>query len=231
MSVSVADRGCYSMVRLRPRPLFIDSERTTVVRRSARFEPMTWNEPDMPILAREPDLYPDNLLESGIGDSTFESWFAMYTLARREKELMRMLRPLRIAHYGPLVQHRTRSPQGRIRTSYIPLFSGYVFVRASEVGRHEAVSTGCISRCIPVTDSEQLVEDLRRIRTMLVAGGEVKPEPKPVVGRTALIKRGAMKGLRGTVSKVNDEHRLTVVVRFMQQGASVIVDEADLELL
>ena len=42
---------------------------------------------------------------------------------------------------------------------------------------------------------------------------------------------GAMAGLRGTISKVHSQHRLTVVVNFMQQGASILVDEADVELL
>lgn len=144
---------------------------------------------------------------------------------------MRKLRPLKIAHYGPMIQQRKRSPQGRIRTSYVPLFTGYVFIRGDEVARHNAVSTGCISRCLPVTEYEELIEDLRRIRQLVLNGAEVRPEPKPLVGRMAMVKNGAMKGLKGTITKTLSHHRLTVLVNFMQQGASVIVDEADVELL
>ncbi len=184
----------------------------------------------MPILAKEPDIFPESLLDQPAGTPD-DSWFAMYTLARQEKELMRKLRPLNIAHYGPLIQQRKRSPQGRIRTSYVPLFTGYAFIRGDEVARHNAVSTGCISRCLPVTEHEELIEDLRRIRQLVLTGAEVRPEPKPLVGRTAVVKSGAMKGLKGTVTKTLSQHRLTVMVNFMQQGASVIVDEADVELL
>ena len=46
-----------------------------------------------------------------------------------------------------------------------------------------------------------------------------------------MVKNGAMKGLKGTITKALSQHRLTVLVNFMQQGASVIVDEADVELL
>jgi len=184
----------------------------------------------MPILAKEPDMFPESLLEQPAGGPD-DLWFAMYTLARQEKELMRKLRRLSISHYGPMIQHRKRSPQGRIRTSYMPLFTGYVFVRGDEVARHNAVSTGCISRCLSVTESEKLVEDLRCIRQMVIAGSEVRPEPKPLVGRMAIVKNGAMKGLKGTITKTLSQHRLTVLVNFMQQGASVIVDEADVELL
>ncbi len=184
----------------------------------------------MPILAKEPDIFPDSLLDLPT-DNPDDSWFAMYTLARQEKELMRRLRPLSIAYYGPMIEQRKRSPQGRIRTSYVPLFTGYVFVRGDEVARHDAVSTGCISRCLNVTESEELVEDLKRIRQLIVVGSEVRPEPKPLVGRKAIVRSGAMKGLQGTITKALNQHRLTVMVNFMQQGASVIVDEADVELL
>lgn len=184
----------------------------------------------MPILAQEPDIFPDSLLDKP-ADSLDDSWFAMYTLARQEKELMRKLRPLKIAHYGPMIQQRKRSPQGRIRTSYVPLFTGYVFVRGDEVARHDAVSTGCISRCLPVTEHEELIEDLRRIRQLVITGAEVHPEPVPLVGRTCVVRNGAMKGLKGTITKTLNQHRLTIMVNFMQQGASVIVDEADVELI
>ncbi len=82
-----------------------------------------------------------------------------------------------------------------------------------------------------MTESEQLIEDLRRIRMMLDKGADVRPEPKPLIGRTAIVKRGAMTGLKGTITKVDNQHRLTVLVNFMQQGASVVVDEADVDLL
>ncbi len=175
-------------------------------------------------------MFPESLLDQPAG-SRYDSWFAMYTLARQEKELMRRLRPLNIAHYGPMIEQRKRSPQGRIRKSYVPLFTGYVFVRGDEVARHDAVSTGCISRCLTVTEAEELVEDLRRIRQMVVSGSEIRPEPQPLTGRMAIVKNGAMKGLKGTITKTHSQHRLTIMVNFMQQGASVIVDEADVELL
>jgi transcription antitermination factor NusG len=183
-----------------------------------------------PILAKELHIFPESLLDQPAGEQD-ESWFAMYTLARQEKELMRKLRPLNIAHYVPMIAQRKRSPAGRIRTSYGPLFTGYVFLRCDEVERHDAVSTGCISRCLPVTESEKLIEDLRRIHQLVTVGSDVRPEPKPLVGRAAIVKTGPMKGLRGTITKALNQHRLTILVKFMQQSAAVIVDEADVEML
>ncbi len=184
----------------------------------------------MPILAHEPDLYPETLLERDIAADQV-NWYAMYTISRREKDLMRRLRAQNIAYYGPMAEFRKRSPAGRIRVSYLPLFTGYVFVCGTNVDRYNAVSTGCVSKCLDVLEPEALQEDLKRIRLLVQKGNDVRPEPKPVVGRRARIITGPMTGAEGTVSRAHSQHRLTVMVTFMQQGASVLVDEADVEFL
>jgi len=187
----------------------------------------------MPILNEEPDLYPENLLsqpEIVVPDS---NWYAIYTLSRREKELMRRLRAQKIAHYGPMVPKRTRSPKGRVRTSFVPLFTGYVFVLGTEEDRYNTVATGCISKCLPVNDPDQLVRDLAKIRLLEEFGEDVQAEIRPTVGQKARIVRGPLKEreLVGTITQVNSQHRLTIMVNFLQQGASITVDEADIELI
>jgi hypothetical protein len=57
---------------------------------------------------------------------------------------MRQLLDRRIAYYAPVISKRYRSGAGRVRTSYIPLFSNYVFVNGTEEDRYNAVSTGSI---------------------------------------------------------------------------------------
>ncbi len=187
----------------------------------------------MPILDQEPDLYPDNLLETGMNPEPEKDWFAIYTMSRREKDLMRRLRAQKISHYGPMVPKRTRSPQGRIRTSYSPLFSGYIFVFGSEEDRYNTVATGCVSKCIEVHEPDLLVADLRQIRAIEELGDDLQAETRPQVGQLARIVRGPLKEkeLVGTITKINSKHRLTVMVNFLQQGASITVDEADIELL
>src|SRR5690606_16295364 len=50
----------------------------------------------MPILPSEPDLFPPELLDEPQLETASVPWWAMYTMARREKELMRRLRALEI---------------------------------------------------------------------------------------------------------------------------------------
>lgn len=185
----------------------------------------------MPILAREPDIFPDNLLDERTPCPDGNRWYVIHTLSRREKELMRRLKSHQIAYYSPLSVSRKRSPAGRIRTSYLPLFRGYVFLLGTEEDRHCAVTTGCVANCLEVSDAEQLVTDLRRIQVLNHEGADIRPEPKPAIGSRAIVTSGPMTGVEGTVTKVHSQHRLTVLVSFMQQGASVTIDEADVELL
>lgn len=187
----------------------------------------------MPILDEEPDLYPDQLLDSPEIVVPDGRWYAIYTLSRREKELMRRLRAQKISHYGPMVPRRTKSPKGRVRTSFVPLFTGYVFVYGTEEDRYNTVATGCISKCLDVTEPEILVGDLLKIRLLGQHGHDVQAETRPAVGQKARIIRGPLKEreLVGTISQVNSQHRLTIMVNFLQQGASITVDEADIELI
>ncbi|HUP78617.1 MAG TPA: UpxY family transcription antiterminator, partial [Pirellula sp.] len=80
------------------------------------------------------------------------TWWALYTLARFEKKLMRQLLKIEVPFYGPTIARRYRSPQGRIRTSVEPLFPNYVFIMGDEMARYKAVSTGSVSRCMPVAN-------------------------------------------------------------------------------
>ena len=155
----------------------------------------------MPILPREPDLYPLDLFEELSDGHAVGQWWAMYTIAHREKELMRRLRSMDIAFYSPLVHQRTRSPGGRVRESYVPLFASYVFVRGDEQQRHQALTTNCISRTLEVSDTAQLLRDLLQIRRLIELDAPLTVEARIEPGRRVRVRSGSMAGLEGTVIK------------------------------
>jgi transcription antitermination factor NusG len=183
----------------------------------------------MPILPREPDVYPPELLALEAAAAPARQWWAMYTLARREKELMRRLRSLEVPYYAPLVHKRTRSPGGRVRESYVPLFPSYVFVCGGEPQRYQALATNCVSRCLAVPDPAQLAGDLRQIQRLIELDAPLTVEARIEPGRRVRVRSGPMAGLEGTVLKRRGRDWLVVAVEFLQQGASVLLEDFQVE--
>lgn len=187
----------------------------------------------MPILNQEIDLFPANLLDgyaaaNGEGDV---GWWAVYTCSRREKQLMRRLLKMEISFYGPTCRRRYRSPAGRVRESFQPLFPNYVFLFGSEEDRVAALTTNCVSKCTAVADAERLVRDLRQIRQLIDIGAPLTPEARLEAGDHVRVKTGMFAGFEGFVIRRENETRLLVTVNFMQQGASFKLDDCQLEKL
>jgi len=186
----------------------------------------------MPILPVQPDLYPNDLLgRAELGELPGSRWWAFYVLSRREKDFMRRLQALDIPYYAPLLIKRSRSPSGRMRTSQVPMFGGYVFVNGDEEARRTALTTNCVSRWLDVPDGRQLTYDLRQIRRLIEAGAPLTPEARLQPGQHVRIRRGPFVDLEGTIVKRHGETRLLVAVRFLQQGASMQLEDCEVEAL
>ena len=183
----------------------------------------------MPILAKEHDLFPEQLLDEVAPIETPLPWWGLYTLPRREKELMRRLRAMGIGFYSPLVERRTKSPGGRVRKSYVPLFAGYVFMRGEDEARRQALTTNCISRTLTVPDGQRLAADLRQIRRLILANMPLTPEARMQPGTPVRVRGGPLAGVEGVVIRRQNKERLLVAVRFLQQGASLVLEDFQVE--
>ena len=183
----------------------------------------------MPILQRENDLYPAALLGSdGAGD---ELWWAVHTKSRQEKKLMRQLQQLGIGFYGPLIARRRRAADGRVRTSHVPLFPGYVFVRGNEEQRRLAIHSNCVARTIEVHDRLQLIRDLQQVKRLIDTGARLTPESMIEAGQRVRVTAGPLAGIEGVVKKRHNGDHLIVVVGFLQQGASIAIADFQVEAI
>ncbi len=193
----------------------------------------------MPILPQETSLFPENLLlqaeaEFAEGPPATEAaprWWAMYTRSRQEKQLMRKLLAMETAFCCPTILRRFRSPAGRIRRVYEPLFSNYVFVFGDESVRYAALTTNCVSQCQAIDDGLGLTRDLAQIEQLIATGEPLSPESRLLPGDRVRVKGGNFSGFEGTIVRRKNETRLLVAVNFMQQGASVLLDDCQLENL
>lgn len=187
----------------------------------------------MPLLARETDCHPSDLLQSvAMGSRSRDvRWWIVYTRSRREKDLMRRLVASQKSFYCPIVSKRSRASSGRIRTSFVPLFPGYVFLYGNEDDRLAALTTNCVAWANSVADDERLVCELRQIRNLIASNVPITPEERLETGIPVRVMTGPLKGQEGVVIERRGKRRLLVSVDLLQQGASVDLDECDVQPL
>ena len=183
----------------------------------------------MPILPQEPDCHPTDLLDQN--EQVENAWWLLYTKSRQEKQLMRHLRQLDLPHYAPQIPQRKRSPAGRIRTTYSPLFNNYVFLCGDNDARYQAVCTGCVQKATEITDVAKFIQDLRQVRDLINMGVPLTLESRLEPGQHVRVRSGAFTGYEGTVLRREQETRLLVSVQFMEQGVSVKLEDCQLELI
>lgn len=192
----------------------------------------------MPILPKQRDVFPEGLLAGGDSDPLGKAaaapaarWVAFYTLARREKDLMRKLEAAAVPFYAPLIRRRLHTAGGRVRHSYVPLFPGYVFAPVDDDQRREALATNTVARWLSIGDERILVDDLRAIKRLIDTERPLTPEARIEPGQLVRVRSGPLRGVEGMVLKRRGEQRLVVAVRFLNQGASIELEDVDLERL
>ena len=183
----------------------------------------------MPILAVEPSVFPDALFaEARPAEAADRVWWVLHTRPRQEKSLARSLHEARVPYYLPQVRRRSLV-RGRPLDSHLPLFPGYVFLLADGAERVTALATGRVVRTLAVADQARLWDDLARLHRLLDSGLEVGRQDGPAPGTWVVIRSGPLEGLRGKVLKAESGRRFVVQVDFIQQGASVLLEDCRLE--
>ncbi len=191
----------------------------------------------MPLLRAEPIIYPESLFdieptggEQASGEPTAgEPWWVLYTLARQEKQLCRHLLAAGHGFYCPIIEKRYRSAGGRPRSSFLPLFPNYVFLRGDNEARYDSVSTGCVSRALAVADPTAFVAELRQLHQLIALGVPLTPEERLQPGMRVRVKTGPFAGVEGVVLKRHGARKLLVMVNFIQRGASMELGDYELE--
>jgi transcription antitermination factor NusG len=176
----------------------------------------------MPLLPAEPCLYPADLF-AGPDPPDGGVWWVLHTRPRAEKAVARSLFSGGVAFFLPVYEF-TRRTGGRRQTSQLPLFPGYVFLRAEDEGRTRALETNQVATCIPVPDQGQLRQELESVHRVMTSGVPIGPEAQLVPGAAVTIARGPLAGLRGKVLRRGNRLTLVVEVNLLRQGVSVEIE-------
>jgi len=179
----------------------------------------------MPVLQAESELYPEDLFGADNQPNlSGRVWWVLHTKPRQEKSLARDLVAQQLPFYLPVVGQRSLV-RGRVLTSHIPLFPGYLFLLAEGNERIEALTTHRVVRSIPVTDQTELWRDLRQVQRLIATGAPLTAEGRLAPGMEVEIQSGPLAGLRGKILRSATGKRFVVSVNFIQQGASVLLDD------
>jgi transcription antitermination factor NusG len=176
----------------------------------------------MPLLPAEPYCFPQTLLTEP-DPQNGERWWVLHTRPRTEKALARALHSHQVAYFLPLYERIWRSG-GRLQKSHLPLFTGYVFLRADDNGRITALTTNYIANCLPVADQARLRGELEQVYRLMTADVPIGPEAKLLPGMPVVIARGPLAGLTGKVLRRGKKYALVVEVQMLRQGVSVEIE-------
>ncbi|MGE0759543.1 MAG: transcription termination/antitermination protein NusG [Pirellulaceae bacterium] len=189
----------------------------------------------MPILCEETSVFPDSLVDELIFDeeplfsSRTRHWWVARTKTRQEKALARQLLAFQVPFYLPLVP-KENLIRGQCVCSYLPLFEGYLFLYASDNERIQCLTTNRVSYLLPVDEPERLHTDLVQINRLIATGAPLTVEKRLKPSMRVRVKTGPFCGMEGTLlSRRNHSSRLLVSISFLGQGASVEINDFQLE--
>ena len=178
----------------------------------------------MPILPADPDRFPANLFDQPPADEVPRRWWVLHTKPRQEKALARSLAAAAVPYFLPCVERRTRI-RGRVLTAQVPLFTSYLFLLADRTERVSALATERVVHSLEVHDQAGLWADLGQLERLIRTGAAVTPEARLVPGAPVEITSGPLEGLQGTIVRSASGRRFVVRVDFIQQGASVLLED------
>lgn len=163
-----------------------------------------------------------------------KKWFVVHTKPKNEKKVFEQIQGKDIEAYLPLVE-TIRYWSDRKKKLQVPLFPGYVFVHGDESERLKAISDtyGALRyvmfqrRFAVVTD-----EEISNIKISLKAPDKVRIEDtKIIVGDLVEITYGIFKGLKGFITQIRGNYRITVSITELNTTFSVQLSNAEVNLL
>ena len=155
-------------------------------------------------------------------------WFAVYTKSRQEKVARDELDALGLATFLPLVRELRRWSDRRKMVD-IPLFPGYVFLRADEHERVRAFGVKGFVRFVSIDGRPVPVPpaELDAVREVLQKHIPFDPHPGLAPGEEVRLTGGPLRGVTGKLVRRGRHFRLLLAISALGQAISVEIDAAD----
>jgi transcription antitermination factor NusG len=163
-----------------------------------------------------------------------KNWYVMQTKPRNEQLVYRQVEQKGIESFLPLVE-KISIWADRKKKINVPLFSGYVFVYATEVERIQAITnTSGALRYIFYDKHPAIVKtrEIEMIKQALLEPEKVSIENKKIKkGDLIIVTRGIFKGMKGFVNEFRGNYKLTVNLEELSYSFSIILNSNEVSLL
>ena len=158
-------------------------------------------------------------------------WYAIYTRARHEKQVDRLLSERGFETFLPLAPRMSRWKDRRKLIEW-PLFPSYVFGRFSLDDAYRVLGTPGVATLVKVNGRPAPIaagelENVRLFACALRDGGvKADPTPRPFLetGKWVEIVDGPLAGVQGIVVEHRSRRRILIGLKTIGQGLEVDVD-------
>jgi len=172
--------------------------------------------------------YPDNVLTKNVTDD--QLWYVAYTKPRHEKTLAWNLMQRKVSYFLPLI--KTKQPSiKRVRYSFAPLFTSYIFFKANNDERIRALQTNRIVQTIHVENQSLLIKELEIIYRA-ISNRKVNEYISTLkTGQKVKIVAGPLTGLEGILLEHKNERYIIVEVESVNKTIRVEIESDRIEPL
>jgi transcription antitermination factor NusG len=162
-----------------------------------------------------------------------ESWYAIYTRSRHEKQVDAFLRRQNVETFLPLRRAWSIRTDRKVAIQ-VPALPGYLFVRCTLYAETRALikRASGVLRLVENAGRPAAIPDsqIESLRTALAAAFTPEGHPYLKVGDRVRVVRGAMAGAEGYLVRApGTRHRLVISVDYVNQSLSVEIDAACVE--
>jgi len=161
-------------------------------------------------------------------------WTAVYTKPRCEKVVNEYCRRHSIACYVPL-RRRAKRYQRRTVETFLPMFSGYVFVQLHPEMKTILLESHKVVTVLQIEDTQEdlLIHELNQLQQLeqLQLEEDLIVQPKLIPGTPVQVVVGPLAGLTGIVQHRKNKARVSINVEILGQSVSAELDLGEVELV
>jgi len=170
--------------------------------------------------------YPDDALINNVTND--QLWYVAYTKPRQEKALAWNLMQREVSYFLPLIKRKQPSIK-RLRYSLTPLFTSYIFFKANNAERVEALKTNRIIQTIHVKDQTLLINEMDIIYKAISNRPVNEYISKIKAGQKVRIIAGPLMGLEGRLRQHKNERYLIIEVESVNKTIRVEIESDRVE--